>query len=810
MDTLRQDIGYALRIFKRSPGFTAIAALIIALGIGPTTTILSVANALLHRIPPGVRGAGELVSVYGSEEGGLRWGTLSYPVFEDYRDADNGLMEVAALESFPASLSTRGAGEPQIATGLATSSSYFDILGTRPALGRFFLPDEDDAPTASPVAVLSHKTWTRRFGADPAVIGTTINLNRTSFTVIGVAEEGFNGHMAGYDVSVWVPIGMREAVNGRDLSDNVTGLAGVGRLAAGQSVGRAAEAARLISEGLRTGHPDIFEGHTIEVTPYSVMIDEARGPVTLFMALMLVVTGLVLLIASVNVASVMLARAAGRSREVAVRLAVGAGRWRLVRQLLTESVLLFLFGGCAGVLIAIWATGALAAVRLPVPIPLAFDFSPDLRVLVFTLIVSFAAGTLFGLAPALQATRQDLVTSLKVHPGDAPGGRSRLRSIFVVAQVAASVVLLVAAGMFLRALNRADEVDLGFDPANVHVLTTDVSIHRYSTEEGRAFYDELLERARALPGVESAGLAFGLPLGFTRISSIFTLPGREPVLGEGLRWASVSMVSGGYFETMRIPIVAGRAFDETDREGSVPVVMVNQTAARQFWPGEEAVGKPILMGDLQYEVVGVARDGKYRSLGDEPHPMVYRAIAQRYGSEASLVVRTTPGAPRIDRTLRALALELDPDLPVQTNAPFTQIIGVSLIPNRVAAWMALGFGALGLILASVGLFGVLSYAVAQRNREIGIRIALGADIGAVHGLVVRQGMRLTASGLVIGCLVAFGAAQLIRGLLFGLSPADPVAFGSIVLVFAAVGLLASYLPARRATRVDPMTALRQE
>ncbi|UCC71641.1 MAG: ABC transporter permease [Gemmatimonadota bacterium] len=810
MDTLKQDIGYALRLFKRSPGFTAIAALTIALGIGPTTTIFSVANALLHRTPAGVRNPAGLVSVYASEEGGFRWGTMSYPVFEDYRDAENGLDGLAAVEAFPASLSTSGVGDPEVVTGLAASASYFAVLGTRPAFGRFFLPDEDDAPAANPVVVLSHRIWARRFGADSAVIGTTVNLNRNSFTVIGVAEEGFHGHVAGYDVALWVPIGMREAVTGHDLSDNVSGLAAVGRLATGWSLDRAAAAAGVISRRLRARHPDIFEDHALTVAPYSVMLDEARGPVTLFMALLLVVTGILLLIASVNVGSVMLSRAMGRSREVAVRLAVGAGRWRLVRQLLTESVLLFTLGGSAGILLALWATRGLSAIQLPVPVPVVFDFAPDLRVLVFTLIVAFAAGTLFGLAPALQATRQDLVTALKANPGDAPGGRSRLRSVFVVAQVSGSVVLLVAAGMFLRALGRADAVDLGFDPNGVHVLTVDVSIHRYTREEGKGFQARLLERAAALPGVESAGLASILPLGFTQGSTQFTLPGHEPVPGKGLRRADFSMVTPGYFETMRIGIVAGRAFDEGDREGSAPVLIVNQTAARQFWAAEGAVGKLILWGETPYEVVGVASDGKYRSIGDAPRPMVYLALAQRHASEVSLVARTVPGAPRIDRPVREIALELDPDLPVQTNAPYAQIIGLSLLPNRVAALMTLGFGALGLLLAAVGLFGVLSYGVSQRTREIGIRIALGASVRDVNALVMGQGLRLTGTGLVIGCLAAFGAAQLIRGLLFGVSPADPVAFGSIALVFAAVGLLASYLPARRATRTDPLTALRQE
>jgi predicted permease len=731
-------------------------------------------------------------------------------VFSEYRDAESGLAQVAAIEGFPASLSTGRTGEPEVAIGLATSASYFTVLGTLPAQGRFFLPDEDDAPNANPVVVLSYQLWEQRFGADPAIIGSTVNLNRTPFTVIGVAEQGFDGHVAAYDVGLWVPIGMRETVLGRDLSNSSTGIVAVGRRAPGWSVGQVAEAATVISPRIEATYPDIFEDHSLRVAPYSVMIDEAKGPVTLFMALLLVVTGIVLLIASVNVGSVMLSRAVGRSREVAVRLAVGAGRWRLVRQLLTESVLLFSLGGAAGIVIAIWASHGLSAIQLPVPIPVAFDFSPDWRVLVFTIAIAFGSGTLFGLAPALQATKQDLVSSLKANPGDSVGGRNRLRNSFVIAQVSGSVVLLVAAGMFLRALDRGGQLDLGFDPNGVHVMAVDLALHRYTPEEGRVFYDQLLERAAALPDVESAGMAFMLPLGFGSASSMFTLPGREPVYGDGLRRSYYSVVSGGYYETMRIPIMTGRAFSEADREGTPPVLIVNETAARQFWPGEVALGQPIEWGEVQYEVVGVAKDGKYASIGEEPQPMVYFAFDQRYGDDASLVVRTPPGAARIDRAVREIALALDPDLPVRVSAPYTQIVGISLLPNRIAAWMALGFGSLGLLLASVGLFGVLAYSVSQRTREIGIRIALGADARDVQGLVIGRGVRLTAIGLGIGCVVAFVGAQGIRGLLFGLSLADPVAFGAIVLVFSFVGLLASYLPARRAVRTDPMTALRQE
>ncbi|MGD8866302.1 MAG: ABC transporter permease [Gemmatimonadales bacterium] len=811
MKSLEQDVRYALRLIKRSPGFTAVAALAIALAIGPTTTLLSVANALLLRTPPGVEKPGKLVTIHASQLATTTFSTFSYPVFERYRETANGLSHVAALDLFPASLAVGGTGEPALAAGFLVSADYFATLGTRPALGRLFREGEDRTPNGDALAVLSYQVWTQRFGADSSVIGRTVNINRTPFTVIGVAEEGFRGHAAGYDVSLWVPISMREAMTGNDLSDAVTGITAVGRIADGSSMQQVDEAARIFSSNLQAEYPDKFENERLTASPYSALLGELKGPVTMFMVFLIAVSCVVLLIASLNVASMLLSRAAGRTREMAVRLAVGAGRRRLVRQLLTESVLLFLLGGGAGTLIACWATRVLAALDLPLPIPMKFDLTPDMRVLAVTLAVVFFAGTLFGLAPAREATRHDLASALKSDVGDVGMRRGRLRNVFVVTQVAGSVVLLTAAGLFMRALSRADSVDLGFDPGGVHVLSVDLGVHRYSPDEARAFYGDLMERADALPAVESAALATALPLGFASYSTVFTLPGREPVLGQGLFRTDINEVSAGYFRTLRIPILEGRPFEESDREGAPRVAVVNHAAAARLWPGHTAVGETIAWGDDIYEIIGVAGDGRYRSLADDGRALVYIALDQRKAVAATLVVRTAAASlPSIGRQIRQIALDLDPDLPVQTNAPYSSIIGLALIPNQAAAWCSLGLGALGLVLALVGLFGLLSYAVALRRREIGVRIALGADTTEINRLIVGRALRLTAAGLAIGWPLAFLVARVVRGVLYGVRAADPVTFAGIAVLFAAVAAVASYLPARRASQTDPMQVLRHE
>ena len=808
---LVEDVRYATRLWKKAPGFVVIATLTIALGIGATTTIFSVANSLLIRTPTGVRNPDGLVTVFSAQQNGSAEGMFSYPTFRDLSESETGLSDFGALSLFMGSLSTGVDVEPERVAGLAVSANYFRILGTLPHLGRFFVAEEDVTPNSFPVAVLSFKQWSRRFGADSSIVGTTVNINRTAFTVIGVAEEGFQGHVTGYDFGVWVPLAMGEAVSGLRLeSRRQSEVVGLGRMAPNSSLSQVVAAFAVATERQRELYPEEFGRRNLVVIPYAGMIELARKPVTLFLVLLFGIAGIVLLIACVNVAGMLLSRASARSREIAVRLAVGAGRGRVVRQLLTESLLLFLLGGGFGIAFTYWATHMLGALRRPLPVPILVDFSPDLRVLGFTVAVALLTGVLFGLAPALQVTKPDLVSSLKDEGSSGGGRRSRMRNIFVVAQVTGSVVLLVVAGVFARALSQADTVELGFDPDNVHVYSVDVSLHHYSREEGEVFFRELHERVSALPGVLSTSLAWVLPMGFDYVGTAFTAPGRESAEGAVTVSTGLNAVTHDYFETLRIGIVAGRAFSEQDREGTRPVIVLNETAAAQLWPGESAVGKLLPYGDVSYEVVGVVSDGKYRTVGEQPRAMAFWARSQRYAPSASVVVRTVPGRTDIARDVAEIARSLDPDLPAQTNAPYARVIGLSLLPNRAAAAAAGAFGLLGLLLASVGLYGVLSYSVSLRMREIGIRIALGADGGAIRKVVFGEGLRLVAFGLLAGLPLALGAAVIVRSMLYGLNPADPLTFGVIVALFVGVGLLASYVPARRATLTDPMETLRCE
>jgi predicted permease len=811
LEILRHDVAHALRTLRKAPGFTLVAALTIALGIGATTTIFSVGNAVLLRAPAGVRDHARLVTAHRVAQDGSSFHAFSWPNYVDYRDGDNGLAGLAAFRTQALSLSL--AGEPQMGLGFLVSHNYFDVLGTRPALGRFFVAGEGEITEPTSVAVLGYRLWSRRFDGDSSVIGQTITVNRSPFTIIGVAEEGFSGHATLLNVDVYLPLNALQALGAsQDLSlRNQVSLELVGRLRDGVTVHQAQQAMDLTARGLAEAHPEANRGEGIDIRPYTPMLAPVAGPTLAFMGLLLAVAGVILLIASINVGGMLLSRASTRGKEMALRLALGAPRRRLIRQLLTESVVLFLVGGGLGVGLTLYTTRLLSTFQLPIPLPVLLDFSPDLRALGFSLAVALVTGIVFGLAPALHVTKPDLNTTLK-EDATTPT-RSRLRSTFVIAQVAGSALLLVGAGLFLRALARADAIELGMDPDNVHVTMLDLSIHNYTDQESYRFYEDLVSQVASLTSVQAVGMIDLPPLSLGNQTTAFNVERPDPVPDGGRFATDLARVTPDYFETLRIPLIQGRTFTPADRAGAPEVVIINETVARQAWPGEDPVGKHMNFGSgtggIEMEVVGVVRTGKYRTVGEEDRLMVYRPYAQDPQRAMAVMVRLEGNTTSFARTMRNLIASLDPALPADFNTSYREIMGIALLPNQAVAGLATLFGVLGLLLACVGLYGVLAFSVAQRTREIGIRMALGAGSSQVRAMILGHGARLAGIGLAIGFAVAAGVTRLLQGLLFGVSPTDPIAFVGIGALLMCVALAAAAVPAVRATRTNAVDALRE-
>ncbi len=814
MDTLLQDFRYALRSFRTAPTVTLIAAFTIAIGIGATTTIVSVANAFLLRPPAGVVDAGRLVTVHALSNDGSNFHAFSYLDYRDLAATPSGLSDLAAFTVAPVSLST--GGEPQLKLALEVSGNYFQTLGVKPALGRLLLPADDIGAGGARVLVLSYAEWQRRFAGDSGVIGRPLLVNGNPFTIIGVAPKRFGGHIAALDATLWVPVTLDPVITNRNNlleSRHNSWLELIGRLSPGKD--RVAAAGALSAVSTRLGRSEGLNfDRRIDVRTYAPLPAPAILPAAGFLGLLLLLAMLVLLIASANVANVLLARASARAREIAVRLALGAGRRRLIRQLVTESVILFVIGGLGGTLIALWATRALAGFHPPVEVPVAFDFSLDLRVLTVALVVTLGTGIAFGLVPALQSTRPDLVRSLKDDPSLAKTGRLRLRGAFVAAQVAGTALLLVTAGLFVRALGRAGTIDVGFKPGPVYTLSLQMQVRNLEAAAVRDFASALEQRVAALPGVVVAGTVDNLPLNSNTQGTEIAIPGREE--RENVGWFSTDFtaVSPNYFAAMQLPLVRGRAFASGDRDGAPTVAIVNETLAALLWPGEDAVGKTLNYGSIKdgtpTVVIGVAHNAKYRSIGDDPIPMIYLPFAQQGRQQISLVVQMKPGAPDPARALRDAVHLLDPALPIAQVAPMKEVVGVALLPNRIAMGLALLFGATGLLLAAVGLYGVLSYTVSRRRREIGIRMALGAASTDVRNLVLGSGLRLVLTGLFLGFAGAAGGSRLLRSFLFGVSPVDPLTYGGIALLFGGVATIACLVPVRRALRTEPLEVLRHD
>ena len=822
-----QDLRIGARMLVRHKGFTMAAAASLAVGIGLNTTVFSVVNAVLLRRTL-VAEPERLVELYSSASADYPLLTTSYADLQDVRHGADAFSGVAAHAMVRGILTSDGRSE--LVSGEVATPGYFAVLGVPPALGREFRPEEDAAEGGHPVLILSHGLWQRRFGGRPDVLGTTLRISSATYTVVGVAPAGFSGTIPGLQPDFWVPTSMVESLSfsGVQSTNDSAGdtrrqrrgqrwLFVSGRLAPGRTIEEARAQVETIYDRLRSEYPVSNK----DVKPTLLPASSIRfhplldGYVRAASALLLAAVALVLTIACANVANMLLARSAARRREFAVRAAIGASRGRIARQLFVESLLLAGLGGALGLAIAFGAGRALSRVGAEaLPIPISFAYDVDANVLVYAVLASLFTAVVFGLAPALFASRGDLVPALKADASGEGGGRRKvtLRHLLVTAQLATSLVLLVAGALLGRGLLAARATDLGFDPTRIARLEFNLQMNGYELERASALRDRVLEKLRGLPGVEAAALATRLPLAPDINMEGVKVPGHQGPEDDAVPIDSVG-VGPGYFEAVGVGIVDGRAFVESDRKGSAKVAIVNQTMARRYWPGESAIGKQVYLGDYDdppTEVVGVSRDHKVRSVGEPPRPYLHVPWLESPSRSLGFAVRTSGSALAALPTLRQAILELEPEIVFTEDDTAEAVAAVTLLPTRVGAAILGAFGLLALLLAAVGLYGLVAWSVSRRTREIGIRMALGARPSDVLALVLGQGLRLGVVGIGVGAVMAAVVAQVLRSLLYGVSAFDPVAYGVAALVLLAVAAAANAVPAWRASRIHPMRALRYE
>ena len=810
LSTTWRDVRFALRSFANQRGFTAAVAISIALGIAANTTVFTMVNTLLLGEMP-VRDPGRLVSFANGS-------SLSWPDYLDYRDQTKSVFQDVSAHFPLVPASVGGTGEPERVWGQMADGAYFSMLGVPMQLGRGILPEEDRTFGKSPVVVLSDALWRRRFGADRGILGRDIILNNSKYTVVGVTAAGFHGMDRGFVSEFWAPLAMADQLmpdlRPADMRGhrNSQWLMLLARLNPGVSREQAATAVNTVKRRLeqeyRKGEkprPAMALGKAGALPGES---KQAMGAAVVLM----VVVGLVLLIACVNVASLLLARATVRQREIGIRLAIGAGRARLVRQLLTESMMLALLGAGLGFAIAAAAVRAIAGFRLPFPIPIGFEFHIDLRVALFTAALAVATGIAFGLVPALRATRTDLVSALKNESRAlGPGRRFGIRSILVLVQVSLSLVLLVEAGLFLRSLQNASSIDLGMRTDGILMMAVDPKLHHYSPERTRQFVAQVRDRVSALPGVTSVTFVDSIPLSIGGTSFGFKQRG-----GKDETSADVYTVGTGYFSTLGIPLLRGRDFDL--RRDTASAVILNEEMARKMFPGQDPLGQelecegPPGAGKQQYQVIGVAKNSKSRTLGEERTAVAYLFLEPKpeqamsfYG--ITVVARSASAPGPLAAAVRNAIHSLDPNLPVFNTETMREHVDKSLLLPRLCALLLGIFGAVGAILATVGLYGVLSFATRARTREIGIRMALGAQPGRVLRLVTGQGLLLLGIGLAIGMALSVMLTRFTANLLYGVSATDAVTFVGVPALMIAVGVVAVLVPARRAAKIEPLEAL---
>jgi predicted permease len=815
MTRLSQDVRYAARTLIKTPGVTLAIIISIALGIAANTTVFSIAEGLLWGVLP-VRSSQRLVSF---PDGGE---TFSYPDYADYRDQTADVFEGGMCAYFafvPASIG--GAGEPEHVWGQLVTGNYFSVVGATPALGRGIVPEEDKVVGRDQVVVLSDSLWRRRFGSDPGIIGRGILLNGQRYTVVGVAPRGFTGTDNGVLAEFWAPLAMADQLLPDIAQDqprttrNDSWLSMSARLKPGVTLAQAATAMNVVKKRINaTYHRESrYDQRPIILARAGGLIGGSETQARGLVAVLMVVVGFVLMVACANVANLLLARATGRQREIAIRLAVGAGRWRLVRQLLTESILLALSGAAVGVGCAAIAVRTISRVEVPFPFPVVFNFGVDLRVLACTAFLSILTGILFGLAPALRATRPDLVVALK---NESPiFGRMRgfgLRNALVVVQVALSLVLLAGAGLFLRSLQNATSIDIGMKPHNILLLAVDPKLHNYSAAKTQQFLSQLRDRVSALPGVRTVSFVDSLPLSIGGTGGDFYAKGTKAQGDERVN-ADIYRVGAGFFESLGIPLLRGRDFNrQTDDEH---VAIINQTMARRMFGDEDPLGRQVTNDKVQYTIVGVARNSKSRKLDEEPTNCAYlflegapQKVMSFYG--ISMVVKASVSPRSLLGPVRAQVNALDPSMAIFNTETMQEHVDKSMLFPRVCATLLAVFGAVGLTLAAVGLYGVISYSVRRRTREIGIRMALGANRGSVLAMVMRQSLTMSALGLTIGLAIAVALGRFTTSLLYGLYGTDHITLITVSAVLFLAAFAASLFPAYRAAHVAPATVLHYE
>jgi putative ABC transport system permease protein len=822
------DARFAVRWLRKSPGFTFVAVASLAIGIGFNTALFTVIDALLFKPLP-VAEPRRLVDVFTSDSTGtVRFSTSSYPDYLDLLRRNDVFEDIVGYSPMFAAVNLDN--RSRLTMGEIVTGNYFQVFGVRPAIGRTITLD-DDSPAAPRVVMVSYRYWTRELGSAPDVVGRLVRIRGNPHTIVGVAPESFTGMVPILSPELWLPVSASLEVEPVGMHDTIPSPTGTTRLnrradrwmfmRARLKPGRTIEEARanlaVVMAGLERENPATNRGRRVSLKATSdVHLHPVADPVVVPIAAgLMIVFGLVLLIACANVASMLLARASSRQKEIGIRLAIGASRARVMRQLVTEAFVLSVAGAVAGTLLAWWLTSIAAALSLPLPIPLAFDVRIDGRALAFTIVATAAAGLLAGLAPGVQASKPNVTADLRGEASLLSPGAGRgwtLRDVLVAGQIAVTALLLVVAALLTRSLVAAERTDPGFAVGHLAVVSTDTNMLQYNEQRSRQFFDQAVARIRSIPGVESAALATRVPLQVNVNSWEIWIPGRHRA-GEHGDTVQVTAVSPDYFKTIGVPIVEGRGFTDDDRPNTPLVAVVSETLAHRYWPAASAIGKVFHTRGGEgppFQIVGVSADHKVVTISESPTPFLQTARSQRPNPYSAIIARTRGDAASLLRDMRRELLALDPNVVFIENQTMETEVNATLLPMRLSAWLVTGVGVVAMALAAIGLYGVIAYSVARRTREIGIRIAVGARPGAVVRLVMRQGLVVAFAGLAAGCLLAVAAARAIAGALYGITAADPVSWIAAAALLLIVSALANFLPARRASRVDPTRALRIE